>query len=129
MQVLDYGHSVNASVPKIMVLHFPHICKRGFLWGEEANFLHFFKQINFWKDYFFHNCNELAVHSVSSSFVNELTYLEKIWWKLLFINFNVIYIFHVIRYHVPNFCSHISKRTDSKMFRIYIWPSKDILRP
>ena len=38
--------------------------------------------------------------------------------NIAFENPNVIYIFHVIRCHVLNFCSHVSKRTDSKMFRI-----------
>ena len=41
---------------------------------------------------------------------------------------NIIYIFHVIRYHVPNFLSRVSKRIDSKIFRIYISPSKVNLR-
>ena len=49
--------------------------------------------------------------------------------NIVFECFNVIYIFHVIRYHVPNFCSHLSKRTDSNMFRIYISPSKVSLSP
>ena len=49
--------------------------------------------------------------------------------NIVFESFNTIYIFHVIMCYVPNFCSHVSKRTDSKIFRIYIWPSKVNLRP
>ena len=46
--------------------------------------------------------------------------------NIVFESFNVmsISIFYVIIYHVPNFCSHVSKKTDFKIFRIYIWPKK-----
>ena len=57
----------------------------------------------------------------------------KVYWlpfsNTVFESFNIIDIIHVIRYHAPNFCSHVSNRTDSKIFRIYIWPSKVNLRP
>ena len=33
-------------------------------------------------------------------------------FHIFFENVHVIYIFHVIRYHVPNFCSHVSKNLD-----------------